>query len=119
MTSQRTAIPLPQARVVAAKAERVFPGAWQDMLQIHTKKEGVGAMRIDIRPFNPDSGEVLNEPQTIVVDDFDAMLQEVPEARAAWDLWLSAVGAILVWKEQKTKPQPAVLDVRPQGGRDE
>jgi hypothetical protein len=102
-------IPAPTPKTVPQTEEKTFPDLWfHSWVFAKASPVDPGWLRIDRRYHNAETGEVLEGPEgdagRIYSDDLTDVIENVPEAAAAYGALMAAVPVIEAYLEAKNAP---------------
>jgi hypothetical protein len=80
--------------VVPASDEKVFPNFWVSRIIMDTPSPKEGRVLIELKPYNSETKEILDQVERISIPDFWAKSAQIPEIPTAVQAILAAVNAI-------------------------
>lgn len=99
--------------VVVNTETKVYDGVWITGFVANFPSTTDGYIRIETKPFNTSTGEILNtEPKIISSDKIWKIIDEVPEAQMAMGHIINAIPKIEEWiNANKTPVIPEIIPV--------
>jgi len=80
--------------VIPATDEKEFPDLWIRSIHINAPSTTQGRAMFQLCPYDSLTGEILNSPRTIIIEDLWAKINESPEFQAAMAAIFAAVETI-------------------------